>query len=390
MMFLRSLRMLVCVVLICGTTPASAEIHRWQDEHGGWHFSDSPKGQGGLGKKVFGGAPVKTSDEEPSNTSSNTSPDTEKSVSAGSDLKAQLEQKYNAESLVQNVTFAVVGIETAMGSGSGFFVTDDGYLITNRHVVRPTSTPEWEKSKVRFEQESEKLEQWRADLDQEQKSLEEYAVKLENYRNSLDMPDSGKVQSGIDWDEYRDYESRYQKRRTELDQAEGDYQRRLEVHRQNSDEFSFKSSLAGVSQNFKLFLKDNTELTATLVSISAEHDLALLKLDNYTTPKLILHDDETPAQGQPVYAIGSPLGMRDSVTKGIVAKLEKDYVITDAQIQPGNSGGPLVNEQGKVIGVNTMKFHTGNVLAEGFGMAIPVSVLRKEFARWLGIEELSF
>lgn len=383
MMFLRSLRMLGCVVLIGGTAQVSAEIHKWQDEHGRWHFSDSPKGQAGPGKKVFGGAPANSNDSTQSENLSYTRTATEKSVSAGADLKAQLERKYTAESLVQNVTFAVVGIETAMGSGSGFFVSDDGYLITNRHVVRPTSTPEWEKSKVRFEQESEKLEQWRADLDKEQKNLEEYAVKLENYRRSLDKPDSGKAQNSIDWDEYRDYESRYQKRRTELEQAGDTYQKRLEVHRQNSDEFSFKSSLSGVSQSFKLFLKDNTELTATLVSISTEHDLALLKLDDYTTPKLTLHGDQRPTQGQTVYAIGSPLGMRDSVTKGIVAKLEKDYVITDAQIQPGNSGGPLVNEQGEVIGVNTMKFHSGNVLAEGFGMAIPVSVLRKEFARWL-------
>lgn len=377
-----SLRILALIVLLCTAAQTYAEIHRWQDEHGRWHFSDSPKGQAGPGRTVFGGAPVSTARD--SDESGSTDTDTAAATPEGKDLKAKLERKFSSGSVVQNVTFAVVGIETALGSGSGFFVSDDGYLITNRHVVRPASSPDWEKNKARFEQERAKLDAWRSELDQEQRSLEDYAVKLENYRRSLDKPDPAKAQNSIDWDEYRDYESRYQKRREALAEAEVVYRNRLDTLQEQHDEFSFKSSLAGVSQSFKVFLKDNTELTASLVSISEKHDLALLKLDDYSTPSLTLVSTGTPAQGQTVYAVGSPLGMRDSVTKGIVAKLEKDYIMTDAQVQPGNSGGPLVDEAGEVIGVNTMKFYASHLLGDGFGMAIPVSVLRKEFAQWLG------
>lgn len=377
----QTFRILTLVALLAASAQTVAEIHRWQDEHGRWHFSDSPKGQSGPGKTVFGGAPVSTT--QASDDAATTDTDSAATTSDDKDLRAKLERKFSTESVIQNVTFAVVGIETALGSGSGFFVSDDGYLITNRHVVRPASSPDWEKSRTRFEQERAKLDAWRSELDQEQRSLDDYAVKLENFRRSLDKPDPAKAQNSIDWDEYRDYESRYQKRREALDEAEVVYRNRLESHQQKHDEFSFKSSLAGVSQSFKVFLKDNTELTASLVSISNEHDLALLKLDHYRTPRLTLVSTGTPEQGQTVYAVGSPLGMRDSVTKGIVAKLEKDYVMTDAQIQPGNSGGPLVNEAGEVIGVNTMKFYATHILGDGFGMAIPVSVLRKEFAQWL-------
>lgn len=380
-----SFRILALVALLGAAAQAAGEIHRWQDEQGRWHFSDSPKGQSGPGKTVFGGAPVSTRQASDDSVARDADPAASNSDDSDEkDLKAKLERKFSSESAVQNVTFAVVGIETALGSGSGFFVSDDGYLITNRHVVRPASSPDWEKNKARFEQERAKLEAWRSELDQEQRSLEDYAVKLENYRRSLDKPDPAKAQNSIDWDEYRDYESRYQKRREALAEAEVVYRNRFDNHQQQHDEFSFKSSLAGVSQSFKVFLKDNTELTASLVSISNDHDLALLKLDDYSTPSLTLVSTGTPAQGQTVYAVGSPLGMRDSVTKGIVAKLEKDYIMTDAQVQPGNSGGPLVDEAGEVIGVNTMKFYASHVLGDGFGMAIPVSVLRKEFAQWLG------
>ena len=81
-------------------------------------------------------------------------------------------------------------------------------------------------------------------------------------------------------------------------------------------------------------------------------------------------------------AIGSPLGVSDSLTAGIVTKSSRDHLFTDTQILPGNSGGPLINADGLVLGVNTAVL-SQNKNANGLGMAIYASRVRSEFAREL-------
>jgi S1-C subfamily serine protease len=83
-----------------------------------------------------------------------------------------------------------------------------------------------------------------------------------------------------------------------------------------------------------------------------------------------------------VYAIGSPAGVADSVSSGIVSGYDESFIRTDARIYPGNSGGPLVGEDGRVIGINTMKQITRKF--EGMGFAIPVWTALEEFRRYLG------
>ena len=87
------------------------------------------------------------------------------------------------------------------------------------------------------------------------------------------------------------------------------------------------------------------------------------------------------AQGTKVYAIGSPLGISDALTTGIVTKPAEDFLLTDTRILPGNSGGPLVDRNGTVIGVNTAVLTGG--LKEGLGLAIYVEHIRDEFRREL-------
>jgi S1-C subfamily serine protease len=362
------------LALLCAGSSGSAEIYKWQDAAGRWHFSDSPKGTQGTGKRVIAGdrpasdAPADQASEVPNGASER-------------DLKSRLEAKFSSGSLVQNITFSVVGIETAMGSGSGFFVTEDGYVVTNKHVVRPNRTSNAEEREKNLEQAARKLDRMREQLDQEKTYLDDYQGKLERYRQDLEKR-SG-AQNSLDWQEYRDYEQRYLERRAEFDRSSELFEQQKSEYESLRNDFSFKSSLAGAAQRFKMVLKDDTELSAKLVSLSEEHDLALLKLDGYQTPALGLNRENPVNQGDVVYAIGSPMGMRDSVTKGIVTRIEKDYVVTDAQILPGNSGGPLVTEQGEVIGVNTLKY-AQDVMAEGFGKSIPASIVRQEFGRWLG------
>ena len=84
-------------------------------------------------------------------------------------------------------------------------------------------------------------------------------------------------------------------------------------------------------------------------------------------------------QGKTVYTIGSPSGLRHTVTSGIISGFrelrEQPLIQIDAPINPGNSGGPLINAQGRVLGINTMILNN----TEGIGFAIPFSRVRLEF-----------
>lgn len=121
---------------------------------------------------------------------------------------------------------------------------------------------------------------------------------------------------------------------------------------------------------------------ARIVGVSRELDLAVIKVDAGKLPALPLADYRKLGQGEMVFAFGSPEGLRNSVTMGVVSAVARQtdpdssmvYVQTDASINPGNSGGPLVNVNGEVAGVNTfiLSQSGGN---EGLGFAIPSSVV---------------
>ncbi|HXN50360.1 MAG TPA: trypsin-like peptidase domain-containing protein [Candidatus Acidoferrum sp.] len=121
---------------------------------------------------------------------------------------------------------------------------------------------------------------------------------------------------------------------------------------------------------------------ARVVGVDREIDLALLKVDNVKFDALPLALYRNIHQGEVVLAFGSPQGLRNTVTLGVVSSVARQidpdspmvYIQTDAPINPGNSGGPLVNVDGEVIGVNTfiLSQSGGN---EGLGFAIPSSVV---------------
>jgi serine protease Do len=124
-------------------------------------------------------------------------------------------------------------------------------------------------------------------------------------------------------------------------------------------------------------------LDAKLIGIHKESDLALIKIDQTGLPTLSLGAARRVHQGQLVFAIGSPEGLENSVTMGVVSSAGRQpdpdnpmvYIQTDAPINPGNSGGPLVDMDGYVLGVNTMILSQGGG-SEGLGFAIPARVVR--------------
>src|SRR4029079_15848846 len=127
-------------------------------------------------------------------------------------------------------------------------------------------------------------------------------------------------------------------------------------------------------------------INARIVGIAAELDLGLLKVDGQKLPALPLATYSQVRQGETVFAFGSPNGLRNSLTHGLVSSVARQvapdspliYIQTDAPINPGNSGGPLVNPRGEVVGVNTfiMSQSGGN---EGLGFAIPSATIRTVF-----------
>jgi serine protease Do len=122
-------------------------------------------------------------------------------------------------------------------------------------------------------------------------------------------------------------------------------------------------------------------LEARLLGEHQETDLALLKIDETDLPTLPLMS-QRPHVGQLVFAIGSPEGLQNSVTMGVISALARQadpskpltYLQTDAPINPGNSGGPLVDMNGSVLGINTFILSEGGG-SEGLGFAIPARVV---------------
>lgn len=108
-------------------------------------------------------------------------------------------------------------------------------------------------------------------------------------------------------------------------------------------------------------------------------DIALLKIDGTYTPLTLANSDNINI-GEKVIAIGNPLGLQFSVTEGIVSGINRPganglnyYIQTDAALNPGNSGGPLIDVQGKVIGINNFKIGAG----ESLGFALESNYIKQ-------------
>ncbi len=159
------------------------------------------------------------------------------------------------------------------------------------------------------------------------------------------------------------------------------------------------------AEEIKIILQDNTTLNAELLGTDPKTDIALLKVDNkdkIKLPQVALGDSNHMRVGDWVMAIGNPFGLGGSVTAGIVSARGRniqagpydDFIQTDASINKGNSGGPLFNLDGEVIGINTAIYSPsgGSV---GIGFSVPSNIAKsviadlQEYGRtrrgWLGV-----
>ena len=129
---------------------------------------------------------------------------------------------------------------------------------------------------------------------------------------------------------------------------------------------------------------------ARIIGVTREIDLAVIKIQAKGLPAISLRNPVAARQGEMVFAFGSPEGLRNTVTMGVVSAIARQpdpdsplvYVQTDTPINPGNSGGPLVNADGELVGIDTFIFTTsgGN---QGLGFAIPAGVVAYAYPQLL-------
>ncbi|MCP4187302.1 MAG: trypsin-like serine protease [Gammaproteobacteria bacterium] len=350
---------LIALCIGCYTSVTSAEIYKYKDKNGRWQFTDKPVNEDG----------------SPITSTAGQKKTTKAKVNTRADLGKILLERYKPHSEIDQATLSVVTIQTQVGSGSGFFITDDGYLVTNRHVVRPTTSTGWKDQEAALENYKTRLEDYKADLKDNELSLKEMKQTIDENREYMS---SGRA-SKSEQKRYDRYIKRYDRNKERYRANKKEFRKLDKEYKTAQSEFGFNSSVSSFSRKFTIVLKNGEEYNARLIKVSKTHDLALLKLDNYATPFLQLSNQDWARQGAKVFAIGSPLGISDSLTTGIVTKSGKNHIYTDAQILPGNSGGPLVDDKGNVLGVNTaVVSQTRN--ADGLGLAVYSKFIRSEFS----------
>jgi S1-C subfamily serine protease len=252
---------------------------------------------------------------------------------------------------IQNALKATVTVRTPWGAtGSGFFINEHS-VITNRHVIKLDDAS--------FEAFKSRVEKNRKMINVEIDKINEWKKKMEDIPEGADR---------TQWEIF-------------IRDREQEVNRVLPLQKQNEEELSsliYQRS----SQNIKIVMSDGKEYTVDRVIPSPDHDLALLKVDSVYARALERSTKERLKQGQAVYAVGSPLGLDNTVTSGIFSAYRKiaghseTYLQVDAAINPGNSGGPLIDKEGYVLGVNTM----GARQARGIGFAIPIEVVFEAFS----------
>ncbi|MCB1921781.1 MAG: trypsin-like peptidase domain-containing protein [Candidatus Competibacteraceae bacterium] len=346
------------MLILFSSTPAVAEMYKYQDEHGNWHYTDRPRPD-------VAQQPVEI-----------VSKSTTKNLSTR-DLKTFLQARFSPQNPLQEATLSTVMVKTSIGTGSGFFISREGHIVTNRHVIK---LPEEKRDELEqsFADAKGKIEYYRKRLAWREQELEKFGKDLAQYQAYLDsLPEGrGKAEKRAYYQSKRD---QYQELQRELaaDRREfHEVEREVTTKRREAD---WKLAVSGATNTFIIVLKDGTELNASLSAVSREHDLALLKVDQYQTPTLEPAAPYEITHGAPVYAIGSPIGLRDSISTGVISGFESSFVRTDAKIYPGNSGGPLVLENGHVVGVNTKKAITEKF--EGIGYAIDIGTVLREFTK---------
>jgi S1-C subfamily serine protease len=359
--------------IFLGRSPEAA-VYKYQDQNGIWHFSDTPPDVAEDAVEQM----VK---------------DKKVKITTGTDLQKQLSKKLPAQNKIEQARNATVSIKTALRYGSGFFISENGYIVTNKHVVHG-GAQELAQDQIELEKEEEKLGRIANLLSDENYWLEEEnawlmgaKAELENVKRRIEKREL--TLSSAQISSYNAYTSEYNvrlgvymRRKSEYDRLEQQYNNKEASFQKRKYEYDEMDIKLHSQRGCTVILADETELIAKEVAVSDKHDLLLLKIDGYVTPFISPGNVNQLAHGEPLYAIGNPINFAHSVTSGVFSGFREDLIQSSAQVNPGNSGGPLITKEGDVIGVNTKKIVHQEV--EGISFAIPIHIVLNEFNNYLG------
>jgi serine protease Do len=347
----------VIVVLSLTAFPCDAKMYKYQKD-GVWHFTDSPPREVLEKSEVVSGV--------------------QDSAPAPSPEGTPLLIDYPTRNEMEKVAAATVAVKSSLGYGSGFFITNDGYILTNKHVIRTTSDQVKEEKEF-FDDADGRIKEAQDALADEKNRLAQYAAKLQGLKHLAENEkDSLRKKSYEDEHAYRS--KTYNEAKVQYENRARQFESEKKNYLSQKSDYEYSQAVANLSQSVEIILADNIVINARLVATSVDHDLALLKIDGYQTP-MVKISKSSILPGLPLFAVGNPARLQNSVTSGIFSGYEKGFIKTNAQIYPGNSGGPLVTTEGHVVGVNTFKQLTHKY--EGLGFAIPISRAFEEFGKYL-------
>ena len=272
-------------------------------------------------------------------------------------IKERLQKSHAPRNIIEASRNATVFIETGWGSvGSGFIVSENCHVVTNKHVV--------------YLDVDQVLETAKKDPGLNQELLKEYVIKSLEIKQLTAQYDYI-IQTEGDTLESDELAEEIEKRQQYLEDLP-------DAVEQKMDEAAEDLRTKG-QEGITIKLIDDTSFAIKNIHYSETVDLALFKLPAENCPSLKLDEDDDIPQGTRLYTIGNPSGLGYTVTSGIFSgyrEIEnRRFIQTDASINPGNSGGPLIKENGHVVGVNTLVLKG----TQGIGFAVPASVVKKEF-----------
>jgi len=266
-------------------------------------------------------------------------------------LAAKIAGAFPPNNSIEAARNATVLIKTGWSTGSGFILDEDCHVVTNRHVVDTDAT---RVANMVLDPDAQ------ARIANSEQQLQQAIAGAQRVRHSW------AAQPGRNLDVVK-LDAQIQTMREKL--AE------LSNLRQNIGDKVARSDHEG----FSVTLVDGTEFTGLHAKIAGDVDLALVKLPADHCPHVVAGSSLSLSLGERLFTIGNPMGLTDSVTSGVFSgqqKLAGQRVLqTDAPINHGNSGGPLLTGNSQVVGINTMVMAG----AHGIGFAIPIETVYQEF-----------